>query len=152
MKHLIWGSLLAASLSSCSALFGEEVARLPVNAVSTAGREVVRETSLPLRKDDVLAVWSDMDMAYDGEAPVRFQILVLKNGAPFNQLEIDPTEKNVSVGEVKTSLNGKTNWRFSGKNAEVTIPENATYTFKARLIAANNPTLLIKRAEVVLKK
>ncbi|WBA42884.1 hypothetical protein [Hymenobacter canadensis] len=144
--------LLAMSLSACDTLFGKEIARLPINALSTPGNEAFREVSLPLKKDDAIAIWSDMDLSYQGEAPVRFQVLILKNGAAFQQAELDPTDKNVSVGEVKTTINGKTKWSFSGKNSEVTIPENATYTFKARLVAADNPTLKITKAELVLKK
>jgi len=144
--------LLTAPLGACDSLFGKEVARLPINAISTPEQEVMKEATLKLKKDDKIAVWSEMDMAYDGDAPVRFQMVVLQDGTPFQQLEIDPTKKNISVSEVKTSLNSKVNWRFSGKNTEVTIPANASYTFKARLIAGSNPTLQIKKAELVLKK
>lgn len=154
-RHLpLWlsAAALAVSLSACDALFGKEVARLPINAVSTPEREVVKEAALPLQKGDKLALWSDLDVAYEGDAPLRFQVAVLKNGAPFRQLELDPTQKNVSVGEVKTYINDKVSWRFSGKNAELAIPENATYTFKARLVAAPNPTLRVSKAELVLKK
>ncbi|UOQ70755.1 hypothetical protein [Hymenobacter cellulosilyticus] len=144
--------LLAVPLSACGSLFGKEIARLPVNTISTPGQEVVKEAALQLQKGDEVALWSDMDLAYEGEAPVRFQVQVLQNGQPYQQLELDPTEKNVTVGEVKTSVNGKTNWSFSGKNGSLTIPATGTYTFKARLVAAPNPTLKITKAELVLKK
>ena len=143
---------LAAPLGACDALFGKEVARLPINVVSTAEREVTKEATLQLKKDEKIALWSEMDLAYEGEAPVRFQVVVSKDGAPFKQLEIDPTEKNVSVGEVKTVVNAKVNWRFSGKNAELIAPAAGTYTFKARLVAAPNPSLKVAKAELVLKK
>ncbi|OUJ74527.1 hypothetical protein [Hymenobacter crusticola] len=151
-KILFWALALALPLQGCNALFGKEVSRLPVNVVSTAGHEVVREATLKLQKDDEVSLWSEMDMAYDGEAPLRFQLLILKNGAAFQELEINPTDKHITVGELKTSINGRINWSFSGKNGEITVPENANYTFKARLVAANNPTLQIKKAELVLKK
>lgn len=151
-RPLLWALALAAPLSACDALLGKEVARLPVNAVSTAGHEVEKEASLPLKKDDEIALWSEMDVAYEGEAPMRFQVRVTKNGVPVNQLEFDPTAKNVTVGEVKTDLNGRVDWRFSGKNAEFKVPETGTYTFTARLVAAANPSLKIAKAEVVLKK
>ncbi|MCB2376874.1 hypothetical protein LGH70_04735 [Hymenobacter sp. BT635] len=152
VRSLLWSLLLTLPVGACDTLFGREISRLPVNAISTEGHEVLRETTLQLQKDESVALWSDMDMEYEGEAPVRFQVLILKNGAQFRQLEIDPTEKNVSVAEVKTSINGKTSWSFSGKNGEVSIPETAKYTFKARLVAASNPTLQIKKAELVLKQ
>ena len=151
-KNILWVLLLTAPLGGCEVLLGKEVARLPLNEVSTAGHEVVKAATIPLKKDDEIALWSDMALAYEGDAPVRFQVQVLKDGMPFQQLELDPTEKNVTVGEVKTSVNDKVNWRFTGKNAELKIPEDGTYTFKARLVAANNPTLQVTKAELVLKK
>lgn len=149
-SKILWALVLP--LSGCNALFGEEVARLTVNAVSTAGHEVVKEASLQLKKDDEIALWSDMDMAYTGACPVRFQVLVTKNGAPFQQLELDPTQKNLTVGEVKTTVNDKVNWSFTGKNHALKIAENGTYTFKARLVADANPSLKLTKAELVLKK
>ena len=152
MKRLYWGLALLPLLASCDALMGKEVARLPINAVSTAGHEVVEEATVQLQKDDKIALWSDMDLAYDGDSPVRFQVQVTKDGAPFKELQLDPTEKNVTIGEVKTDLNGSVNWRFSGKNAELVVPEAGSYTFKAMLVAAANPTLRVNKAELVLKK
>lgn len=151
-KQLLLALLLAAPLSACEALFGKEIARLPINAVSTEGHEVLKEAALQLKKADVISLWSDMDMTYEGEAPLRFQVTVLKNGAPFGQLELDPTDKNVTLGEVKTNVNGNVSWRFSGKNATLTVPENATYTFRGQLVAASNPSLKINKAELVLKQ
>jgi hypothetical protein len=151
-KNMVWQLALVALMSGCNGLFGKEVARLPINVVSTDGHDVVKEATLQLKKDDEVAVWSDMDLAYEGASPVRFQVVVTKDGEPFKQLEIDPTEKNVTVGEVKSTVNDHVNWRFTGKNAVLTIPVNGAYLFKARLIAAPNPTLKITKAELVLKK
>ncbi len=152
VSQLLGALLLVLPLTSCDSLLGKEIAHLPINEVSTPGHEVVREVTVALKKDDAVAVWSEMDMAYAGEAPMRFQVQILKNGAAFQQAELDPTEKNVTIGEIKTVVNEKTSWRFSGKNGEVKIPENGRYTFKARLVAGNNPTLKITKAELVLKK
>ncbi|TGE28734.1 hypothetical protein [Hymenobacter metallicola] len=152
LRNLLVTLLLAGALSACGSLFGKEIARLPVNAISTPGREVEEEATLQLQKDDEVALWSEMDMAYEGETPLRFQVQVLQNGTPYQQFELDPTAKNVTVGEVRTSIQGKTTWRFTGKNGALTIPAPGQYTFKARLVAAANPTLRIKKAELVLKK
>lgn len=153
MKHVGWGLAVLPLLASCDALMGKEVARLPINEVSTSGHEVVKEATLQLKKDDKIALWSDMDLGYEGgDSPVRFQVQVTKDGAPFKELQLDPTEKNVTIGEVKTDVNGSVSWRFSGKNAELVIPDAGSYTFRARLVAAANPTLRVTKAELVLKK
>ena len=152
MKHVGWGLALLPLLAGCDSLLGKEVARLPINEVSTSGHEVVKEATVQLQKDDKIALWSDMDLAYEGDSPVRFQVQVTKDGAPFKELQIDPTEKNVTIGEVKTDINGSVNWRFSGKNGELVIPDAGNYTFKAMLVATANPTLHVTKAELVLKK
>ena len=152
VKRVRWGLALWPLLVGCDALLGKEVARLPINEVSTAGHEVVREATVPLRKNDKIALWSDMALAYEGSAPVLFQVQVTKDGTPFKQLQIDPTVKNVTLNEVKTDVNGSVNWRFTGKNAELLIPDAGSYTFRARLVGAANPTLRVTKAELVIKK
>ena len=152
MKRVGWGFALLPLLAGCDGLLGKEVARLPINEVSTSGHEVMKEATLQLQKDDKIALWSDMDLAYEGDAPVRFQVRVTKDGVPFKELELDPTEKNVAIGEVKMDVNGSVNWSFSGKNAELVVPDAGSYTFKAVLVAAANPTLRVTKAELVLKK
>ncbi|MEZ4828929.1 MAG: hypothetical protein R3C61_21980 [Bacteroidia bacterium] len=140
-------------LAGCSALTGEEVARLPINQVSTSDDDLtVGEALLDLKKDEEIAIWSDMDIEYEGDVALRFRMEILKDGESFGQLEIDPTEKNITIGEVKTSLMGKTDWRFSGKNSEIKIEEDGNYTFKGILVASENPSLTVNKAEIVLKK
>jgi hypothetical protein len=140
-------------LTGCDALTGEEVARLSINEVSTDDNDlIIKEVSLDLEKDEEIAIWSDMDIEYEGDVNLRFRIEILKNGKSFGGLEIDPTDKNITIGEVKTTLMGKTDWSFSGKNSEIKIEEDANYTFKGILIASDNPTMKVTKAEIVLKK
>jgi hypothetical protein len=139
-------------LSSCSEITGEEIARLPINAISTEDNLVVKEVALDLKSGDEIGIWSDMDMAYDGDVELRFRIGVLKNGEDYTTMEIDPKEKYITLGEIKTSFNGKSEWSFMGKNKGLKIDEDATYTFKGIFVASTNPSLEITKAEVVLKK
>ncbi|CAL2101521.1 conserved protein of unknown function [Tenacibaculum sp. 190130A14a] len=151
-------SLLIAVFSiilftGCSALTGEEIGRLPINQVSKDDDNmIIKEISLDLKKDEEIAIWSDMDIEYEGNVVLRFRMEILKNGENFGGLEIDPTDKNITLGEVKTSLMNKTDWSFSGKNAEIKIEEDGNYTFKGILIASENSTLKVNKAEIVLKK
>lgn len=140
-------------LIGCSALTGEEIARLDINEVSIDNNNlVIKEASLQLKKEEEISFWSDIDISYDGAVALRFKIEVLRDGINLGVLDIDPTDKNITLGEVKTSLQGKTNWSFTGKNTEYKIEEDGEYTFKGILVASNNPTLKIKKAEVILKK
>src|SRR5689334_19091023 len=105
LRGVALATLLTITLGSCDALLGKEVARLPINAISTPDHEVVKEATVRLGKDDKLGLWSDMDLTYEGDAPLRFQVQILQNGKPFQQLELDPTDKNISLKEVRTQVN-----------------------------------------------
>jgi len=132
---------------------GEEVARLPINQISTGDDTLfIKEATLDLKKDEEIAIWSDMDIEYEGDVVLRFKIEILINGEVFGGLEIDPTDKNITIGEVKTSFMGKTNWSFTGKNSELQIEDDGSYTFRGILLASENPSLKVKKAEIVLKK
>ncbi|MFT4662736.1 MAG: hypothetical protein ACI8XB_003029 [Patiriisocius sp.] len=151
MKNLLL-ILTLIILSSCSEITGEEIARLPINAISTEDNLVVKEVALDLKSGDEIGIWSDMDMAYDGDVELRFRIGVLKNGEDYTTMEIDPTVKNITLGEFKSSINGQTKWSYTGKNKGLKIDEDATYIFKGIFVSSENPSLVITKAEVVLKK
>ncbi|HEY0656421.1 MAG TPA: hypothetical protein VGD65_24980 [Chryseosolibacter sp.] len=143
---------LSVVLLSCDALTGEEIARLSINQVSTEGNLVVKEATLDLKKDDEIAVWSDMDLEYEGDVQLRFRLQVWKDGKQTGAFEIDPTEKRITLGEFKTTLMNKTEWTFSGKNSDIKIDEDGNYTLKAILVASDNSTLKVNKAEVFFKK
>lgn len=140
-------------LTGCNALTGEEVGRLQINQVSTDKDNLIfKEISLDLKKDEKIAIWSDMDVEYEGDVALRFRLEILKDGENLGGLEIDPTDKNITIGEIKTSLGGKTDWSFSGKNSEIKIEDDGNYTFKGILIASENSSLNVNKAEIILKK
>lgn len=156
MRKILSLIILAATFAlytGCSALTGEEVGRLPINQVSTNDSNlIVKEISLDLKKDENIAIWSDMDIEYEGDVALRFRLDILKDGEQLGGLEIDPTDKNITIGEFKTTLMNKTDWRFTGKNSNVKIEEDGNYTFRGILVASENPTLKVEKAEIVLKK
>ena len=139
-------------LIACSALTGEEVGRLAINQVSSSENLVSQEATVSLEAGDQIVFWSDMDMEYTGDVEIRFRISIKKGEDPYGNLEIDPTEKDLTMGETKTTLNGKTSWSFSGQNAVFNVHEDGSYTFQAILVASENTSLAIKKAELVLKK
>lgn len=144
--------LLAVVFFSCDALTGEEVARLPVNFVSSEDSTVIKEVTLDLKKNDEIVFWSEMDIEYEGDVEMRFRVQALNDTTKLGGLEIDPTVKNVTLGEVKLSLGGKTSWRFTGRNTNIVIDHDGKYIFKAIFVASDNPTLKINKAELVIKK
>ncbi|MBK8228112.1 MAG: hypothetical protein IPK70_13185 [Flavobacteriales bacterium] len=152
MRPLLCLIPLVLLLPACEAITGKELARLPIESLSTPEDLVMGEATLNLKKDDVIALWSHLDLAYDGVAALRMRVRVVKDDADLQLFELDPMEKNVTIGETKTELNGHTEWSFTGKNGEYTVPEDGAYTFKAILTAEENPSLVLKKAELVLKQ
>jgi hypothetical protein len=145
--------ILTSFISGCSALTGEEVARLSINKLSTSDNNLyMQEAKLNLKKGETISFWSDMDMEYTGDVELRFKVEILKNETSIGILEINPTEKNITLGEVKTTIMDKTTWRFQGKNSQIEIEEDAAYRFKAILVGNNNSSLVLSKAELVLKK
>lgn len=152
LKKLIFTLALPLFLIGCSAITGEEIARLKINKVSIQGNFVAKDVTLDLKKGDELSFWSDMDIAYEGEATLEFKVKIFKNQTKVAQFEIDPTKKKLTIGEVKTAVMGKTKWSFFGKNHEFVIEEDGAYRISSILVASKNPSLKVTKAELVLKK
>ena len=152
MKKVIFFSFMACCLAGCSALTGEEVGRLAINKVSSEEGLITKETTIDLKQGDEIVFWSDMDMSFEGDVGLRFRLTIQKEGGSPDNLEIDPTVKDMTLGEVKTTLGNKTNWSFSGRNFIFNVLEDGRYNFKAILVASENKSLIINKAELVIKK
>ncbi|QCK13363.1 hypothetical protein [Mangrovivirga cuniculi] len=152
MKRYFLLLMIPFLFSSCEALTGKEIARLEIDKVSNENDLRIKKASVALNKGDEIGIWSDMDLAFEGTVQLRFGIKIYKNGEDYRQFEVDPFDKNITLGEVKKTINGDTDWSFFGKNTSIEIEENGNYTFEGVLIASENPTLKIKKANLVLKK
>ena len=152
MKKLLRLLAISLVLIGCDAITGKEVGRLQINKLRSEGNLVIKETTLDLTKDDEVGIWSDMDIEYEGDVALRFRVEILRDGVNLGTFEIDPTDKNITVGEVRTIVMDKTNWRFSGKNSEYTVDKTGKYTFKGILVASENSSLKVNKAEMVFKK
>jgi hypothetical protein len=152
MKKLLSFLLIPVIFLACEALTGKEIGRLAINQLSTDDNLVIKELALDLMQGDEIAVWSDMDFKFEGDLGIVFRLQVLRDGEELTVLDIDPREKNITMGEVRTDVMGKVDWSFTGKNTSITIDEKGTYTFRAGLISDGNPTLEVKKAELVFKK
>lgn len=88
-----------------------------------------KQTIISLKKGDEIAIWSDMDLSFEGEVQIGFVVKISKGNEVVESLNFSPFKKNITVGEIKTSLGNKTDWSFEGKNAEFKVPEDGDYTF-----------------------
>lgn len=152
MKRTFSFLVLSLLFIGCGALNEEEIARISIDQISVGDSLFVQETSIKLTKDDKIGIWSAMNLAYEGDVGFRFRVQILKNGEDYGGLEIDPTDKNITLGEVKTSIMGKTKWKFTGRNTSIEIPEDGEYTFRGILVTSDNPSLKVNQADLIFKK
>lgn len=145
-------SSLAMLLSGCDFITGKEVARLAVDRVSTAMERHPQEATLMLEAQDQIAVWSDMDLAYDGDMDLLFVVEVLRDSEPIEQLRIDPSVMNITVRERMTVKNGRTERSYNAKHEVVKVDTDGRYTFRAVLLASDTSGLRINKAQLVLRK
>ena len=133
---------------------GEEVGRIPVNALTTdSAHFVIKESqSISLKKGEKLYTWADMDMEYEGELQLQFAIELIREGNSLGVVKVDPMKNDMTVNSIETTLGGKTSSRYMGRMDFIEIPEDGNYVFKALLSSNGNPTLRLNKAEVVLKK
>ncbi|RBA27840.1 hypothetical protein [Flavobacterium tibetense] len=153
MKKILFLLISYLFITSCESFTGEEIARLPINRVSTSEENIFeKETTLNLKKDEEISFWSEMDVEYSGEEFFQFRLRIYKNDKPFAILEFDPTEKNITIGEIKTTIGDNTKWSFTGKNEVLKISEDGKYTFKGILKSTKNPNIVVNKAIVIIKK
>lgn len=139
-------------ITSCN-VNGEELGRLSINEISYNEEQMVmRQVTINLMKGDKIKFWTEMDLSFRGDVAMRFRIEIIKDGMTYGGLEINPMERDITLEENKIEVDGLVDWRFSAKHASLSIDENGKYTFRGILVASENPTLEINKAEVVIRK
>lgn len=138
---------------SCDAMMGEEVARLRIGKVSRENNLMIADTTLQLQAGDGFAIWAEMDIAYQGHVDFEYRMQVLKDGEEYGGFQFDPTaDANLTVGETKVEVQGKTNWSFRKKSSSFKVDEAGSYTFQALMVATENESLEVNKADLVLRK
>lgn len=136
----------------CDAISAEEVARFSFEKVATQDDLNIQTAELELKAGDKIHLWTEMSMEYEGDLGLEYQMLVIKESDTLAFYKLDPEEKDITMGEVKTSFGNDTKWRFSGRMKQFTIESDGLYTFSSLLVSNENPSLKLKKADLVLKK
>ncbi len=145
--------LLTAILAySCDAISAKEVARLSFDRIATQENLNIQTTELELKAGDKIQLWTEMNMEYEGPLGLEYRVMVTKEADTLAFFQLDPEDKDVTMGEVKTSINDKTKWRFSGRMGKFAIEDDGLYKFSSMLASSENPSLKLNKADLVLKK
>src|SRR3989338_1517010 len=105
MKKLFFFLLGGIFLSACSAMMGEELARLPVNKISaTEDQLFVEEATVELKKGEQIAFWSEIDLESEGDLALEFRVQVWNNNEQIELLNVYPFQGNITMNESKVQL------------------------------------------------
>jgi hypothetical protein len=130
----------------------KEVARLSFDkATSSLDSVYEKAVSIDLEKGDVLSFWAEMDVEYEGEMGFRFEVKPFRDTTSLGILKLDPYQGDFSTLDTVLDLGDRMNWQFATRLRQVTISHDDNYTFKAILVSARNESLIIKKADLVLK-
>ena len=127
---------------------GKEVGRVPFSAEATAS------APLQLAAGDV-AFWTDLDIAYDGDASLEYRIDLLQGGASAATAVCDPLgQMNIKLGWVETHLGASSSRRGSGKmTCGATLAKAGPTIVQATLAFGVRPTAFaLERADLVVKQ
>ena len=153
MKHsYLFIIIFACFLAACSAITGEEIARINIDHISTKENLDWKSIELDLNAGEKIHLWSEMDMKYEGALALRYQLQVIKDTDTLGYIEFDPMDKNITIGEIKTSFGNKTNWKFSGRSDTWNVQDSGHYFLRAILVSNGNESLELKKSDIVLKK
>lgn len=144
--------LFAFLLAACSAITGEEIARINIENISTKDNIDWKSVELDLNAGDKIHLWSEMDMKYEGDLALRYKLQVIKEADTLGYFEFDPMEKDITISELKTSFGNKTNWKFSGRSDFWNVKDSGHYVLRAILISNGNETLELNKSDIVIKK
>jgi hypothetical protein len=137
-------ALVALSLVGC----GKEIGRVPFSSEGT------NSASLPLSSGEV-AFWTDLDVAYEGAAALKYRIELLQGGSSVATAECDPLGKlPIEIGWVEVRRGAATSRKGRGKMVcSATLPKAGPTTVEATLVFDVRPaTLRLNKADLVVKQ
>jgi hypothetical protein len=137
---------------ACAALSSKEVARIAINKVNNTENQEWKSTSIDLKKGDKLYFWTDLDLEYEGELELNYNVRVIKNSDTLRVVKLNPLNCKLKMFEKTVSLMGKTSQSYEGNMDAFEITDAGKYTFDVILVSNPNETLKLNKADLVLKK
>lgn len=146
MRKILFILLLPFLIVGCGGLFGEEIGRIELAEPLVEG-----ESTFYVEKGAELAFWVEIDITYDGDLDLIFDVEVLREGTLMGAYQLDALKVNPTVNEQKYTMGGHTSWSFSGEMSYMPIGVSGDYTVKALFRNSDNPTLQIEKIDLVMK-
>jgi len=144
MNRIVLLVLTSSALLSC----GKELGRVPFTSVGTA------TATAPLAAGEV-AFWTDIDLEYEGDAALAYEVELSQGGAPVAKATCDPLARlSVKESWVETNLGASHSRHGTGKlGCSVTLAAGGPTTVKATLAFSRKPaTVTLRKADLVVKQ
>lgn len=150
--NLILITAVVITIAACAALSSKEIGRLSFTKPFDDVRPEWKKMRLSLKQGEILRFWADMDLEYTGSVDMIYSIRLVRGTDTLVVPDLNPFEKKITVGEVKTTVMGKTKWSFSGQMHTIGVKEDGKYTVLARFSSSLNNSLKLRKADLVFKK
>ncbi len=153
MRKIIYLSIIITLplLSGCG-FTAKEIGRISIDDLSTKENIQPKSIELNLNDGDNLSYWTEMNIEFEGELALEFQVQLSLDGKTLGIKSFDPFDRDITMGEFKSTVLNKTKWKFSGRMKEFNISQNGNYKFEVILISNGNESLKLNKAEFVFKK
>lgn len=136
--------LLAFLLVGC----GSEVGRLPLNGEGSG-------TAVANLKGGEVALWTDIDLDYEGDGTLTYEVTLMQDGKQVAKTTCDPLARlPTRVKWVETNIGSKHSRSGQGKmTCTASVPAAGQTNAKVTLAWASKPqSATIRKADLVLKQ
>ncbi len=140
----------------CIGLFAlachKEIKRVSIAQLSTADSILYTGTSLGFLDESTLSLWSDMDIEYDGNLYLSYNIDLYRDSIIVSHKKYDLLHPHIVKHEKKKQTNTNIKRSFTGKMGNILVENPGNYSFRVWLTSNGNTTLKLHKSELVIKK
>jgi len=135
-------------LGSCNFIKTQEIARLQINQLTEGANVRILEVSIPLNDSEKIEICTDIDLSYKKELEMLFVLEILKDGNPYDVIEVNPLGKTQIPKKQDISCRLVLDTISSG----LVVKGSGIYTIRGMLISPKNTDLVIEKAEIYFRK
>ncbi|MFT4979285.1 MAG: 3-phosphoglycerate kinase [Myxococcota bacterium] len=101
-----------------------------------------------------VALWTDIDLEWEGDLALRYDVRIAQDGAELAVMSCDPLDVNVTMNSMTTDLGSRHTRRYQGlMHCTATIPTDGPIDVTAALSVTNATSAYsISRADLVIKQ
>ena len=113
---LVFIAILFLAIAACAGMFGEEVARVPINKISSDEKTYVESISIDMKAGEELALWTDLDIEYTGTLELEYQIIVIVDKEDtLEMIRFDAFQNDASFNKRTVTINNETTYSIMGR-------------------------------------